>query len=288
MTSSTEPLAVRAEVPAASSEAVEDYVRAIFQTARGPRKLASTTEVAAHLTVTPASVSSMFKKLARLNFVVYEPYRGVRLTAAGERVALQVTRRHRLLETFLVETLGMSLERVHAEADRLEHHISAELEDLIAARLGNRPVDPHGDPIPTADLRLPADDTVSLVDIRPGEDGHVASVPDGDPDMLRYLSEVAGIAPGAPFVVRDRHPFGGPVVLDVDERRIVLGSPLAALVRVHTGRRPSTLREDLSGRAIELQIKPDGDSTPARGTRPKRPASNEAATRPVAVRGHVP
>jgi len=220
------------------NEAVEDYVRAILQTGRGPRRVASTTGVAAHLTVAPASVSSMFKKLARLDLVVYEPYRGVRLTAAGERVALRVTRRHRLLETFLVETLGMSLELVHAEADRLEHHISAELEDLIAARLGDRPLDPHGDPIPTSELRLPADDTVSLVDVRPGEDGHVARVPDGDLEMLRYLSEVAGIAPGTPFAVHDRHPFGGPVVLDVHERRIVLGSALAALVRVHVDRVP--------------------------------------------------
>ncbi len=135
------------------SEAVEDYVRAIFRTARGPRQVASTTEVADFLGVTPASVSNMFKKLARRQLVLYLPYRGVSLTAEGERLALRVTRRHRLLETFLVEALGMSPERVHAEADRLEHHISAELEGLIAARLGQPSLEPHGDPIPGPDLK---------------------------------------------------------------------------------------------------------------------------------------
>ena len=135
MKPAAEELAAGWDGPAAGSEAVEDYVRAILHTARGRGRVASTTEVAAFLGVTPASVSSMFKKLARLELVVYEPYRGVRLTADGERLALRLTRRHRLLETILSEGLGMPLERVHAEADRLEHHMSAELEALLAARL---------------------------------------------------------------------------------------------------------------------------------------------------------
>ena len=130
------------------SEAAEDYIRAIFRTARGPRQVASTTEVADFLGVTPASVSNMFKKLARRELVLYLPYRGVSLTADGERLALRVTRRHRLLETFLVEALGMSPGRAHPEADRLEHHISAELEGLIAARLGEPSLDPQRDPFP--------------------------------------------------------------------------------------------------------------------------------------------
>lgn len=123
----------------ASSEAVEDYVRAILQTARGPRRVASTTEVAEFLGVTPASVSGMFKKLARLELVVYVPYRGVSLTRAGMQLALRLARRHRLLEAFLAETLGMPLDHVRDEADRLEHHISCELEALIAARLDGDP-----------------------------------------------------------------------------------------------------------------------------------------------------
>ena len=137
--------------PAAGSEAVEDYVRAIHRTARGRTRVASTTEVAGFLGVTPASVSSMFKKLARLELVVYAPYRGVSLTADGTELALRVTRRHQLVETFLVELLGMPLEHVHREADRLEHHISSEVEALIAARLGGSPSGPDEDPIPAPD-----------------------------------------------------------------------------------------------------------------------------------------
>lgn len=162
MTSAAEQIAADKHGPTAGSEAVEDYVRAIFRTARGRRRVASTTEVAEFLAVTPASVSSMFKKLARLELVIYAPYRGVSLTTPGTHLALRVTRRHRLLETFLVDALGMPLEEVHDEADRLEHHVSPALEALIAARLGEPSTDPHGDPIPAADLSLPVDDTVPL------------------------------------------------------------------------------------------------------------------------------
>lgn len=229
---SREQRAARRDGGTASSEAVEDYVRAILRTARGSRRVASTTGIAEYLAVTPASVSSMFKKLARLELVVYEPYRGVRLTADGERLALRLTRRHRLLETMLSEVLGMPLERVHAEADRLEHHISAELEELIAARLGERSLDPHGDPIPTADLTVPRDDTMPLADARAGQSGKVARVPDGDAEVLRYLSETARLRPGTLFVVHEKQPFGGPMVLALGGRRVVLDRPVAALVRV--------------------------------------------------------
>ncbi len=132
---SAEQFAAGMDGPAAGSGAVEDYVRAIHHTARGRRQIASTTEVAGFLAVTPASVSSMFKKLARLELVVYVPYRGVSLTAAGRELALRVTRRHQVLETFLVEVLGMPLDRARVTADRLEHQVSFELEDLLAAHL---------------------------------------------------------------------------------------------------------------------------------------------------------
>ena len=135
----------------AESEAVEDYVRAISRTARGQRRIASTTEVAGCLDVTPASVSSMFKKLERRGLVVYLPYRGVKLTPGGQDLALRLERRHRLLETFLVESLGVSRESMRAEADRLEHHMSEELEDLIAARLRERSLGPDPDQVPTGE-----------------------------------------------------------------------------------------------------------------------------------------
>jgi len=232
VTSAAEQLAADGDGRTAGSEAVEDYVRAIFRTARGPRRVASTTEVADFLGVTPASVSNMFKKLARRELVLYLPYRGVSLTAGGERLALRVTRRHRLLETFLVEALGMSLERVHAEADRLEHHISGELEELIAARLGEPSLDPHGDPIPAADLTFPAEDTITLADVQAGQEGEVARIPDEDAEMLRYLSQTARLVPGTRFLVHENQPFGGPLVLGVGKRRVVLGRALATLLRV--------------------------------------------------------
>lgn len=216
----------------ADSEAVEDYVRAIDRTARGPRRIAATTAVAEFLGVAPASVSSMFKKLARLDLVIYVPYRGVSLTRAGMQLALRVTRRHRLLEAFLVEAVGMPLERVHGEADRLEHHISYEFEALIAARLGEPLHDPHGDPIPAADLSLPADDTVALAGMEAGQVGHIAHVPDGDPAVVRYLHETTQIVPGTRFVVLERQPFDGPLVLGVGSQRVVLDRALAASVRV--------------------------------------------------------
>ena len=131
-------------------------MRAISRTARGPRRIASTTEVADFLAVTPASVSSMFKKLARLELVVYAPYRGVTLTRRGAQLASHVTRRRRLLEAFLVDALGMALEHVDREADRLEHHISSEFEALIAAHLGEPLQDSPGDPVAPADASVPA------------------------------------------------------------------------------------------------------------------------------------
>ena len=139
VTSASDQISLGADA-GVGSEAVEAYVRAVSRTARGARRVASTTEVAEFLGVTPASVSSMFKKLARLELVVYVPYRGVSLTRSGTQLARRVTRRRQLLEAFLVETLGMPLDHVHDAADRLEHHISCELEALIAARLeGDQP-----------------------------------------------------------------------------------------------------------------------------------------------------
>jgi DtxR family transcriptional regulator, Mn-dependent transcriptional regulator len=206
-------------------------VRAVLRTARGPRRVASTTEVAEFLGVTPASVSSMFKKLARLELVVYVPYRGVRLTQAGTQLALRIARRHRLLEAFLLETVGMSLDHVHDEADRLEHHISSEFEALIAARLGEPLHDSHGDPVRAADLNLPADDTVALADVQAGQVGQIACVPNVDPAVMRHLHETARIAPGTRFMVLERQPFDGPLVLGVGSRRVVLDRALAASLR---------------------------------------------------------
>ncbi len=220
------------------SATVEDYVKTILRAGRGPHRTASTTGVAEALGVTPGSVSAMFKRLADLQLVVHVPYRGVTLTRDGERLALRILRRHRLLETFLVEHLGMPWDRVHAEADRLEHHLSEELEQRIAERLGEPGFDPHGDPIPAADGTMPVDDTVALAGLLPGQAGEVASVSDSQPEMLRYLSDVARIGPGTRFAVQDKQPFGGPLILRIGSRVVVLGATLAASVQVRLARRP--------------------------------------------------
>src|SRR5436309_10419484 len=137
----------------------------------------------------------MIKKLAELDLVSHTPYRGVRLTPGGRRLALEVIRHHRLLELFLAEVLEMPWERVHAEAEVHEHVLSRELEDVIAAKLGNPTHDPHGDPIPTRELAIDEGHTESLADLAPGACGRFVRVSDSDPEMLRYLGE-RGVAPG--------------------------------------------------------------------------------------------
>ena len=209
--------------------AVEDYIKAIYTLeAQGG---ATTTGLAERLEVRPASVSGMLPKLTELGLVEHEPYHGVRLTDRGRRVALEVVRHHRLLELFLVESLGMTWDEVHAEAEVLEHVISEELEELIAAKLGNPEFDPHGDPIPSRELTVPADESRNLYALEPGEHGTFVRVSDSDPAMLRYLSE-RGIAPGAAVELIERQPFDGPVSVRVAGHEHVLGAVLARAMRV--------------------------------------------------------
>jgi len=209
--------------------AVEDYVKAIYTLeAQGG---ATTTALAERLEVRPASVSGMLPKLTELGLVVHEPYHGVRLTDRGKRVALEVVRHHRLLELFLVESLGMTWDEVHAEAEVLEHVISEELEELIAAKLGDPEFDPHGDPIPSRELTVPDDASRTLYALEPGDRATFVRVSDSDPAMLRYLSE-RGIAPGAAVEMIERQPFDGPVSVRVTGREHVLGAVLARAMRV--------------------------------------------------------
>src|SRR3954453_12275424 len=177
------------------SAAVEDYAKAIYalQTAAGGP--VSNNSLADRLGVTAASASAMVKKLGGPGLVEHVPYRGVELTSAGRRVALEVLRHHRLLELYLAQTLGVPWDRVHDEAEVLEHHISEELEELIAEKLGNPTRDPHGDPIPTKDLELVEDACATLDTLDTGARGRFTRVSDHDPEMLRYLAE-RGIAPG--------------------------------------------------------------------------------------------
>jgi DtxR family Mn-dependent transcriptional regulator len=166
-----------------------------------------------------------------MGLVEHQPYHGVWLTDAGRRVALEVIRHHRLLELYLVESLGVPWDRVHEEAEVLEHVLSEELEELIAAKLGNPTRDPHGDPIPTAELTIEEQPTCGLQSLTAGDRGTFARVSDSDPDMLRFLAE-RGIAPGDEFEVIDKQPFDGPLFVRFGDTVQVLGGALARAMRV--------------------------------------------------------
>jgi DtxR family transcriptional regulator, Mn-dependent transcriptional regulator len=211
------------------SESVQDYLKAIWKLERdGP---ATTSALAAELGVTPASATAMVKKLAGLGLVEHERYRGVRLTPSGERAALEVIRHHRLLELYLMKALGLGLDEVHAEAERLEHYLSEDLESRIDAALGHPTHDPHGDPIPTAELELVADDSRWLTDVADGTEAVVSRVPDGDPELLRYLASL-GIVPDQPIVLVGRAPFDGPVTIEIGGARHAIGLAVAEQIRV--------------------------------------------------------
>ena len=213
------------------SASVQDYAKALYALEARSGSAVSTNDLAARLGVTPASVSGMVRKLTEVGIVEHQPYHGVRLTDQGRRVALEVLRHHRLLELFLAQELGMPWDRVHAEAEVLEHVLSEELEELIAAKLGDPTRDPHGDPIPTRDLELEESPTQSLQSLEPGARGVFARVSDAEPDMLRFLAE-RGIAPGDSFEVIDKQPFDGPLFVRFGDHVQVLGGSLAQAMRV--------------------------------------------------------
>jgi DtxR family Mn-dependent transcriptional regulator len=211
--------------------AVEDYCKAVFSLESRSEDPVSTNALAERLGITPGSVSAMLRRLDELGLIAHVPYRGVRLTADGRRIALEVIRHHRLLESYLAEALGMPWDRVHAEAEVLEHVLSDDLEALIAAKLGHPTVDPHGDPIPSADLELDERPTHRMASLEPGDEGLFVRVSDSDPEMLRYLAE-RGISPGDRFTVRDRQPFGGPLFVTFGSEEHAIGGELAGAMRV--------------------------------------------------------
>jgi DtxR family transcriptional regulator, Mn-dependent transcriptional regulator len=219
--------------PEELSVAVQDYAKAIY-TLETQTGSATTNALAERLDVRPASVSGMLRKLVALELVEHEPYRAVRLTERGRAVALEVIRHHRLLELFLVESLGMGWDEVHTEAERLEHVLSEELEEVIAAKLGNPTLDPHGDPIPSRELEVAADITRPLYSLEPGEEATFVRVSDTDPEMLRFLTD-RGIAPGARLELIERQPFDGPVYVRSGDEVHVLGATVARAMRVTDG-----------------------------------------------------
>jgi DtxR family Mn-dependent transcriptional regulator len=178
------------------------------------------------MAVSAPSATAMTKRLAELGLVERAPYRGVVLTEEGRLGALEVLRHHRLLERYLVDRLGLSLDEVHVEADRLEHALSEELEAKIDAELGFPTHDPHGDPIPDSELRVAVGGARTLVDLSPGEQASVSRVPDGDPELLRYLAEL-GLVPGSDVELVSQAPFGGPVTMRTDTGEHAISRELA-------------------------------------------------------------
>jgi DtxR family transcriptional regulator, Mn-dependent transcriptional regulator len=224
-------LAVGQRFQASGREAIEDYAKAIYSLQRRGGGSVSTSALAERLDVSPGAVTSMLKKLAELELASYRPYHGVELTGEGERVALEVIRHHRLLESYLADALGMPWDQVHAEAEVLEHYISERLEALIASALDDPGHDPHGDPIPSAELELTEDETRPLTDLDPGGQAILVRVSDSDPGMLRYLAD-RSIAPGDVVEVVEREPYGGPLRIRVGDAEHALGSELADAIRV--------------------------------------------------------
>ncbi len=213
------------------TSAVEDYAKAIYALQARDEEPVSTTALAERLGVTAASASGMVKRLCELGLVTHRRYHGVFLTDAGRRVALEVIRHHRLLELYLVQDLGVPWDRVHEEAEVLEHVLSEELEELIATKLGDPTHDPHGDPIPSRELTIEEVSTESLQSLQPGDRGTFARISDSDPDMLRYLAD-RGIAPGGELEVVERQPFGGPLFVRFGDQVHPLGGELAKAMRV--------------------------------------------------------
>jgi len=213
------------------SEAIEDYAKAIYALQRRAEGGVGTNDLADRLGVTAASVSAMVKRLAERGLVEHLPYRGVQLTPEGERVALETLRHHRLLELYLAEHLGVPWDRVHEEAEALEHVLSEDLEARIAAKLGHPTHDPHGDPIPDVDLVIDEGVTRALDDLDAGEQARFVRVSDSDPAMLRYLAE-RGVQLGDVLEVVERQPFDGPLTVRCGADLHVLGGRLAQSMRV--------------------------------------------------------
>jgi DtxR family Mn-dependent transcriptional regulator len=211
------------------SDALQDYLREIYKLqADSPRVKTST--LARRMGVKPPSATAMVKKLAARGLADHQPYRGVRLTGRGERLALEILRHHRLIELYLARTLEVGLDAVHAEADRLEHAVSESLEERIDEALGSPTEDPHGDPIPDSALRIVHSATRRLSDLRPGDRATVQGIPDGDGELVRYLAEL-GIVPGKPVEVLRAEPFGGPLTVRA-RRRAAISHQLADEIRV--------------------------------------------------------
>jgi DtxR family Mn-dependent transcriptional regulator len=221
----------------AGSEAIDDYLKAIFKLSGRAERQVSSTEIAVHLSITTASVTNMLQKLAGLQppMVEYQKHHGVTLSKAGKRRALEIIRHHRLIETFLTQILDYPWDEVHQEAERLEHFISERFEERIAAKLGHPEFDPHGHAIPALDGSLPGFEPQAFSQLIPGQTATVVSVSDKDPEMLRYLA-AQGIRPGVRLTLTEQLPFKGAyqVCIEPSANQTSLSESLAEAILVAT------------------------------------------------------
>jgi DtxR family Mn-dependent transcriptional regulator len=226
-----------------TTPAVEDYLKAIYHLSRSGHS-ASTSMLAERLGIAAGSVTGMLKRLAEQGLVEHTPYYGARLTSLGQANAVRTIRRHRVLELFLVQVLGYPWDRVHEEAERLEHAVTDELIDRMAHVLGEPAVDPHGAVIPTAGGELNEPVLPSLLEVSLGQAAVLRRVPDEDAGALRYLAQL-DLVPGAVVIVLERAPYNGPVRVRVGAAERVLGRELAASVAVEplALESPSSARE---------------------------------------------
>jgi DtxR family Mn-dependent transcriptional regulator len=212
------------------SAASQDYLKEIHKLRLEGRR-ATTSAIAERMGVRPPSATAMIKKLAGLGLADHAPYRGVALTPSGERVALEVIRHHRLLEQYLAQALGLPLDEVHIEADRLEHVLSEALEARIDHTLGYPTHDPHGDPIPDRKLKLDRSKLRTLANLEPGDEATIRRVPNDDEELLRYLKSLA-LVPGRKVKLRAVAPFGGPLTVRVGKDEHAISRELAAGIGV--------------------------------------------------------
>ncbi len=214
--------------PAPFSRSTEDYLKAIYKL-QVRSDAAQTSAIADMLGIAPPSVSGMIKRLAEAGLVEHVPYRGVQLTEAGRRAAVLMIRRHRIIESYLIEKLGYDWDTVHDEAERLEHAVSDRLIERMSKALGDPRYDPHGAPIPTADGVLEEPNLIPMTEVPVGSAGEVRMVGDEDPERLRFLAAL-GLKPGARFTVLSRQPFNGPLTVrlnDAEQEEEVVGYALA-------------------------------------------------------------
>jgi DtxR family transcriptional regulator, Mn-dependent transcriptional regulator len=221
-------------MPESLTNSIQDYLKIIYELTENGEP-ASTNALAARLGITAASVTGMVQKLSTLKpaLVFYQKYQGVSLTDAGRKAALEVIRRHRLLEAWLAQSLGYSWDEVHNEADKLEHVISGEFETRIAAALGQPERDPHGEAIPNAQLVMPADESIPLASLEGGQEMVVRRVHAQDPALLRHFEEL-GLIPGAHLKVAEISPFDRVMYLQVQGRKetAIVGAPLSERIFV--------------------------------------------------------